>query len=264
MPTRWLTDALGTPVQVPLFPQRVVSLCPSQTETLLALGIGERLVGRTKFCIHPQPAIGRVAVVGGTKQVRLDALRSLRPDLIIAEKEEQTPELVATLRTEWPVYVTDVRDYATALHMLATLGELTGLMPAAAQLVKEIETEWRAYSQPATPQRVAYFIWREPWMLAGPDTFIHSALAHAGLQNCVPQGRGRYPAVALQQVAQWAPQRVLLSSEPYPFGAQHVHEVQAALPSAQVQLVDGELFSWYGARMRLMPRYWKIVMSGNG
>jgi iron complex transport system substrate-binding protein len=262
MPEARLHDHLGRPVSAPQHPQRIVSLCPSLTETLYALGLGERVVGRTRFCLHPEPSIRGATRVGGTKQIKYERLHELRPDLIIAEKEENTPEMVERLAQDYPVYVIDVQTVEDAMAMLTDLGELTGTRSAAQTLQKEIEQAWRqipAFSH----RRVAYLIWQDPLMGVGRDTYIQSVLARLGLDNVLLPLEGRYPSLTEEQLQRLAPDLLLLSSEPYPFQAKHLAAFQALLPEAEVQLVDGEMFSWYGARMLPAAGYLRRWGQGN-
>jgi iron complex transport system substrate-binding protein len=244
------SDDLGRAVRHPAQPRRIVSLCPSQTETLLALGLGERVVGRTRYCIHPAAEVSRITEVGGTKQPRLDAVRGLQPDLIIAEKEENRREDVEALAQEFPVYVTDVRSVDDALRMIGTLGRLCGCVPAAATLTQQIAERFSRLKPLDPPRRAAYLIWRKPWMAAGNDTYIHGVLTRCGLANVFAAHAGRYPETTPEEIKQLAPEVLLLSSEPYPFEEKHVRDFAQRLPESRVRLVDGEAFSWYGARMR--------------
>ena len=243
------SDDLGRDVRVPVRPQRIVSLCPSQTETLLELGAGERLVGRTRYCIHPEPTVIRITEVGGTKQLRVPAIEQLKPDLVIAEKEENRREDVELLAARWPVFVTDVRDIASGLRMISTLGRLCGCETAATGLIKKISTRWRSLKALPKPRSTAYLIWRKPWMAAGADTYIHDVLTRCGLVNVFAQSAARYPETTMKKLAVLSPELVLLSTEPYPFKEKHRGEFAKALPQSKVLLVDGEAFSWYGARM---------------
>jgi iron complex transport system substrate-binding protein len=243
------SDDLGRAVRLPAHPRRIVSLCPSQTETLLALGLGGRVVGRTRYCIHPATEVSRITEVGGTKQLRLDALRALQPDLIIAEKEENRREDVEALEREFPVYVTDVRSVGGALRMIRSLGQLCDRAQAAEALAQQIAGRFSRL-QPLHPRRrVAYLIWRKPWMAAGGDTYIHDVLTRCGFENVFATRTARYPETTPAEIEQLAPEVLLLSSEPYPFGEKHVQEFARRLPGCQVRRVDGEAYSWYGARM---------------
>ncbi len=243
------SDDLGRPVRHPFPPRRLVSLCPSQTETLFALGLGERIVGRTRYCIHPGEQVSAVTEVGGTKQLQFDVIRALKPDLIIAEKEENRREDVAALEQEFPLFVTDVRDFKRALRMIRSIGRLCDRTGEAETLALRIENRWQQLKPLPMPRSVAYLIWRKPWMVAGCDTHIDDVLKRCGLVNVFAMHAGRYPETTLEEIGQLVPEVVMLSSEPYPFTDTHVQEFAKRLPKSKVLRVDGETFSWYGARM---------------
>ncbi len=242
------TDDLGRTFTWNGPPRRIVSLCPSQTEYLYALGLSDRIVGRTRFCIHPQPAVARARRIGGTKDVDLTRIRALHPDFILAEQEEQRRETVELLAREYPVAVTRVENVADGLSMLLTVGEWVGCDAMARVWHGRIARAFGTIAK-APPLRTAYLIWKNPWMGVGPTTYIDSVLAHLGLINVWNEKMERYPSFELADLKTLGPELVLLSSEPYPFRARHVSEIAAAVPAARVLLVDGEWFSWYGVRM---------------
>lgn len=232
-------------------PQRIVSLVPSQTELLFDLGLDEAVVGITKFCVHPADKVRNKTVVGGTKTPDLARIDALRPDLILANKEENTREAVETLRERYAVYVTDVVTLPDALAMIRDVGALVGKVEAAHALAGEINRRFERLSVPQPPAqrpRVAYLIWRKPYMVVANDTFIHALLEAAGFRNAFAN-QTRYPEVTPETLREAQPDWVFLSSEPYPFGPKHTAELAAICPSARVRLVDGELFSWYGSRL---------------
>lgn len=229
-------------------PRRIVSLCPSQTELLYALGLADRVLGRTRFCIHPAPAVRRAARVGGTKDVSLSRIRALRPDFILAEQEEQNRETVELLSREFPVCVTRVENVDDALQMILNVGVCTVTEPAARVWHERIAGAFDRLPT-APPLRVAYLIWKDPWMAAGQGTYIQSVLERLGLVNVFLERDERYPTFDLEELAALNPELLLLSSEPYPFGEKHAAELTALLPTAHIRLVDGEWFSWYGVRM---------------
>lgn len=243
------SDDLGRRVEFVFPPQRIISLCPSQTETLLALGLGRRVIGRTRYCVHPAEQVSAITEVGGTKQLKLPEIAALKPDLIIAEKEENRREDVAALEQEFPVYVTDVRDFASALYMVRSFGKLCAVESEAEALANAIEQRWQQLRPLPQTKSVAYLIWRKPWMVAGRDTYIDDVLARCGLGNVFAGHPARYPKTTLDEIVARAPEIVLLSSEPYPFADEHLAEFAARLPRSKALLVDGEIFSWYGARM---------------
>jgi ABC-type Fe3+-hydroxamate transport system substrate-binding protein len=243
------TDHLQRQISVPAKPQRIVSLCPSLTETLYALGLGAQVVGRTRFCIHPAQQVHKATRVGGTKQIDYARLDALTPDLIIAEKEENTPDMVEHLGQRYPVYVFDIETVAQATAMIGELGQLTGASLMATPLQQAIKTAWHLLPQIPPPARVAYLIWQDPLMVAGHDTYLQSVLTQLGFDNVFLGREERYPPITLDELRAAEPDWVLLSSEPYPFAASHREAFAAELPGARVELVDGEMFSWYGARM---------------
>ncbi len=238
---------------LPYVPQRIVSLVPSQTELLFDLGLGARVVGVTKFCIHPAGAVSGVTKVGGTKQFRFDVIDRLQPDLVLCNKEENYREGIERLAAQYPVWMSDIYTLADALSMICTVGELTDTSVKAASLAEIIHNGF-AGMVPAPPVRVAYFIWRNPWMVAGSQTFIDALLKHCGLTNVFGH-LPRYPAVNETQLREARPDCLLLSSEPYPFGEKHREELQHLCPGSKVLLVDGEMFSWYGSRLVQSPAY---------
>ncbi len=248
-----LTDARGQTARLDAPPRRIVSLVPSQTELLADLGLDAEVVGLTRFCVHPAGWKAAKPIVGGTKNVRPERVAALKPDLVLANLEENVREQVEALDAVAPVFVTDVATVSDATGMIRTVGALVGRTGRAGALADEIERGFDGLAAPA-PVRAAYLVWRDPWMTVGGDTFIHDVMGRAGLANVFGE-QTRYPALTLADLAAAAPEVVLLSSEPFPFGERHVAEVEAAVPGAAGRLVDGELFSWYGSRMRLMPPY---------
>lgn len=246
-----LPDATGRTVTVPTVPQRIVSLVPSQTELLAELELDEQVVGLTRFCVHPEGWTKQKAIVGGTKQVNADRIRALQPDLILANREENTQAMVDELSAIAPVYVTDVGTLDDALAMMRTVGRLTGRSHKADTLAHEIHVRFAAL-HPSRPIRTAYLIWHDPLMTVGHDTFIHDMLARGGFVN-VFFGQTRYPEVTRAALAAARPEVLLLPSEPYPFQEAHLDAFRAALPGVAIRLVDGEPFSWYGSRLRYTP-----------
>jgi ABC-type Fe3+-hydroxamate transport system substrate-binding protein len=236
---------------------RIVSLVPSLTELLSDLELDEEVVGITKFCVHPDHWFRNKTRVGGTKAVDPDVVRGLTPSLIIANKEENLREQVEPLRSFSEVHVSDVVNLPGALDMIRTIGGLVDRSSRAGVLTSEIEDEF-ADLKPGAPLPVAYLVWRNPWMAAGGDTFINDMLSRAGFVNVFAKA-SRYPTVDAAALAASGARVVLLSSEPFPFKAAHKAEIHHALPGAEVHLVDGEMFSWYGSRLRYAPAYFAAL-----
>ena len=238
---------------------RIASLVPSATETLVALGLAPWLVARTGFCVHPGNAVRDVPKVGGTKDVNLDKLRRLSPTHVILNVDENRRDTADALREFVPhLIVTHPRrpeDNPRLFEQLrAAFADLPGVNDRAAALTAGFETALaRCRARHRQPQRVLYLIWRDPWMTVARDTYIAALLAEAGWQTLPAatggeHGAARYPALGGQEPWLGDVDRVLLSSEPYRFGPEHLAEAQALCPQARVQLVDGERLSWWGAR----------------
>lgn len=258
---RTWTDHLSRQITVPKVARRVVSLCPSVTETLFALGAGAQVAGRTRFCIHPAPEVKAVPVVGGTKSIHFEKVAALKPDLILAVKEENTPEMVEALAVNFPVAVLDVNTLGDCSRMVRDLGELTGTSRAAAVMAGELDNFFeRSLNTHLQTETCLYLIWKGPYMAAGPGTFIHEVLRWGGWENAVKTAR--YPEVTLEEMQSLNPDWVLLSSEPWPFKEKDLAELQQVLPGAKVRLVDGEMFSWYGARMLHSAGYLSRLLTG--
>lgn len=253
-----VTDQLGRRVTVPFPPQRIVSLVPSQTELLFDLGLGQRVVGVTKFCIYPPEARSAAAVIGGTKNFDFAKITALQPDLIIGNKEENYQVGIEQLMTQYPVWLSDIGDLPQALDMIRRVGFITGAKEAGEQLADEITSSFASLAAPEPLIPVAYFIWRKPYMAAASGTFIDDMLRRAGFRNVFAH-LGRYPEITPAQLVAAAPERIFLSSEPYPFKDKHLAEFQEICPAAKIQLVDGELFSWYGSRLRLSAAYFQAL-----
>lgn len=254
MTVKTVTDHAGRTVTYAFPPQRIISLCPSLTDTLYALGLGDRIVGRTQFCIHPADRVKDVRRVGGTKQIKQDVIAELAPTLIIAEKEENPKDMVEELAEQYPVYVSDVESYEDALRMIEDLGYVTGTESAAQAMVREIESAFAAL-RPVRSLRVAYFIWQNPYMVAGNHTYIHSLLTKCGLVNVFAEADGRYPSITEEQIRAANPDVIFLSSEPFPFQQTHEDTFRTLFPDCDIVRVDGEMFSWYGVHMKEAAAY---------
>ena len=241
-------------------PQKIISLVPSISELLYELNLAKETVGITKFCIHPSIWYHTKEKIGGTKNLQIEKIKCLQPDLIIANKEENTKEKVEILARLFPVYLTDVNNYEEAIKMIEDVGKITSRVADAAQLTKVIQSGFNLIKKPFKQIKTVYFIWKDPYMSVGGDTFINDMMSRLGLQNIFGHYK-RYPEVTLQNVISAKPQLILLSSEPYPFKQKHITEIQAYLPNTKILLVDGEMFSWYGSRMKYMPEYFNNLLT---
>jgi ABC-type Fe3+-hydroxamate transport system substrate-binding protein len=247
-----ITDKID---DITFIPKRIVSVVPSQTELLFDLGLSNEILGITKFCIHPKEICKTKAIVGGTKNLNLEKIISLQPDLIIANKEENVKEQIELLSEKIPVWLTDVNNYDEALQMIADLGKITQTSEKANSIKQSIDEQLSApiFNK---KRKAVYLIWKSPFMTIGGDTFIDSMMHKAGFENTFHH-LTRYPEIEIENIAKSDCEFVLLSSEPYPFAQKHVDEMQASLPNKKIIIVDGEMFSWYGSRMLKSATYFK-------
>ena len=243
---------MGRRVEVPLYPQRIISLVPSQTELLYDLGLEDEVVGLTKFCVHPEKWRKSKFVVGGTKKFNFEKIHQLAPDLIIGNKEENYQEGIFELEKKYPVWMSDIADLNGALNMISSVGGLVNKEFASDNLVSSIASSLKV-ERPARGTAL-YLIWKDPYMGAGNDTFICEMMELAGFENVLGNLK-RYPELSMDEIKKLAPKHILLSSEPFPFKAVHVSELKSILPQSQVRLVDGEIFSWYGSRLLKAGKY---------
>jgi ABC-type Fe3+-hydroxamate transport system substrate-binding protein len=236
-------------------PHRIVSLVPSLTEALFAFGVGERVVGRTRYCLWPPRAVGKVPTVGGTKKADVRRVLELEPDLIVAVKEENTRENINELEEAGvPVFVGAPENVAGAITMLRELADRIEAPRAGAVLhpIERVYGRLREGAARSERHRVFVPIWKNPYMSVGSDTYVHDALETCGGEN-VCGDTARYPVVTLEEVEAMRPEIILLPDEPYPFSAEDLPEFYAldvpAARSDRIHLVDGKLLTWYGPRM---------------
>jgi ABC-type Fe3+-hydroxamate transport system substrate-binding protein len=248
-------DQMGNQVEIPYPPQRIVSLVPSQTELLHFLEIDNEVIGITRYCTRPANWQATKTIVGGTKNFDVEKISSLEPDLIIGNKEENYKSGIDWLSERFPVWMSDIVTIPDALEMIRGVGMICQRANSANELVGRIEISL-ASVQPVTTRSAVYLIWRKPWMAAGRETFIDEMLRLNGLRNLC---EGRYPELSREALMQLNPEIILLSSEPYPFQEKHLEEIRSILPKAQIMLVDGEMFSWYGSRLLYAADYFKTL-----
>lgn len=246
-------DQLKREVSLATTPKRIISVVPSQTELLFYLGLSKEIIGITKFCIRPASAFRKTTKIGGTKQLNIQLIRELKPDLIIANKEENDRIQIEELTTICPVWISDIKNLDEAIEMIINVGKLVARAAEARTLADTIIQRFDTFITKPLTLRVAYLIWRKPYMVAGKQTFIDSLLERCGLTNVFNESR--YPEVSGGELLEKRPDVILLSSEPYPFKQKHIDEFKLLLPDARILLVDGELFSWYGSRLLHAPAY---------
>ncbi len=256
-----MQDQLGRSLIVPQSPKRIISLVPSQTELLFDLGLDQEIVGITKFCSHPHHKIKGKSIVGGTKNFRFALIDALEPDVIIGNKEENYREGLEQLSQQYPVWISDIENLSQAQEMIDHVGKLVGRTEESKALNAQIAAKFTTILPLKMETSVAYFIWRDPYMVAGNDTFINEMLRLCGFANPFSVAQeSRYPEVPLELLKNTALDHIFLSSEPFPFQEKHRLEMQKTCPNVKVTLVDGEPFSWYGSRLLKTPAYFNQLL----
>jgi ABC-type Fe3+-hydroxamate transport system substrate-binding protein len=256
MPPR--VDASGVAVELPRPPRRIVSLIPSTTEILCALGLGDALVGVTVYCVEPRDVVRGKTRIGGEKDPDLARIRALEPDLVVANVEENRREDIDQLRA-WsiPVWVTYPRTVVAGIRLIGELGEVTGAGTRAREMLRDLEPLYARVERATadrSPVAVFYPIWRGPYMTINGDTYIHDMLRVCGGRNIFADRPERYPTVTLDDVAARRPEVILLPDEPFRFRRAHLADFAAyaevpAVRDGRIHLVDGKPFSWHGPRI---------------
>ena len=260
MKQKTLIDQIGTTHTFETSPSRIISLVPSQTELLYDLGLEDKIIGITKFCVHPYHFKSTKKSVGGTKKVHFEKIRLLQPDIIICNKEENTLEMVEQLRKICPVWVTNIVTIEDNFQMITDFGQLFNCRTEAQKWNDKLAFAWsdfKNYIKDKEIKKVAYFIWKKPFMVAGSDNFINELLKLNHFEN-IYQDKGRYPEIELKKMRlEGDPDLVFLSSEPYPFAEEDAFEIGRHTHHAKTVFVDGEMFSWYGSRLLKAFDYFK-------
>ena len=245
-----LKDQLNNQITLDAPAKCIISLVPSQTELLHYFGLEDETIGITKFCIHPNSWFQAKKRVGGTKNLHIDEIRALNPDLIIANKEENTQTEIELLQKEFNVYISDIITLQDAYQMIQDVGMLCGKEQVAVDLIDSIQESFEGFKRASG--QIAYFIWRDPYMVCGQANFINEVIKLAGFQNVISEDR--YVELTAEQISSLELDYIFLSSEPFPFKEKHI-EAFRKLSKAKVVLVDGEMFSWYGSRMLELRSY---------
>ncbi|UAM98774.1 helical backbone metal receptor [Polaribacter litorisediminis] len=260
-----IKDQLHTTLEIKNTPTRIICLVPSITELLVDLGLEDSIVGITKFCIHPNGLIKKKTVVGGTKNIKVDVIKHLKPDIILCNKEENTKDIVENCRQIATTHVSDIFTIADTLQLIHQYGEIFSCEEKAREQILKIENkkiDFLNFIKDKKDKKVAYFIWKTPWMVVGNNTFINHLLEVNNFKN-VFQHKNRYPEINLTDLHKEQDlDFIFLSSEPYPFGEKHILELENTFKKTQIILVDGEFFSWYGTRLLFAFDYFKKLHRG--
>lgn len=237
---------------------KVISLVPSITEALFDLGLTENeIIGRTKFCIHPEEKVKNIEIIGGTKNLNIEKIKSLKPNLILANKEENVKEQVESLKEDFKVIVYNTETIEDNYYLVKNLGLLFNKEERAQAFnlkVYEVLHQTKLKSS----LKAAYLIWKNPYMTVGSDTFIHNVLSEIGFEN-IFKNTTRYPEIQVEDLAE--AEVIMLSSEPFPFKEKHIAELKEFYPDKKIMIVDGEAFSWYGTHIAKCENYFRKLIA---
>lgn len=240
-----LVDQLNRPVQLSNTPLRIVSLVPSLSEYLCYIGMEKELIGITKFCVHPPFLRKEKSIIGGTKNPNLEKIKLLKPDLIIANKEENRKEDLEQLAKEFPIYISDINSINESYSALEDISILCNKKENGTACILKLKATIKAIKKLNETKDCIYLIWKNPYMAVGSNNYINDLLEKLGWKNLAVSLKGRYPEWKVQD----GDFHILLSSEPYPFGNKDKEELAKLCPNAKIHLVNGEAFSWYGSRL---------------
>lgn len=239
-------DQINNTILLSSTPKRIVSLVPSITELLVDLGLEKYIIGITKFCNEPTYLKTKCKIIGGTKNIKIDKIKALKPDFIIANKEENIESDILELKKFSNVWISNVKTLDDNLQLISHLGNIFNKNFEADKIITKTKTTFHNLDfSKINEKEVLYLIWKNPFMSVGKDTFIHDILSQIGLKNCIKENR--YPVVNLENHNKV--DYVFLSSEPYPFTKNDMIDIQSCFQNSKIILVDGALFSWYGSRL---------------
>ncbi|MBE9467173.1 MAG: ABC transporter substrate-binding protein [Bacteroidetes bacterium] len=242
-------------------PQRIISLVPSITELLFDLRLNTEIVGITKYCVHPKELIKNKTIVGGVQDIDFATINFLKPDLIIANKEENDKDEIIQLSKNHTVLISDIKQFDDALKLIKHIGELTKKIEIAQAINKKIIDKFYNNKIAKKNIKVAYLIWKNPYITINKKTFINDMLEMCGLENVFAEKKEPYPKISLNDIKQAKPDFVLLSSEPYSFNTDDAKKINENLPFLNIKFVDGEMFSWYGSHIIKSYDYFQTLFN---
>ncbi|MDV7185984.1 helical backbone metal receptor [Lutibacter sp. TH_r2] len=255
-----IKDQIGREILLKSTPKKIVSLVPSQTELLYDLALENEIIGITNFCVHPFNLKSTKVIVGGTKKVDYEKIKELKPDFILCNKEENSYEMLPELEKIAPTYFSDVNTIQDSIDLILHLGSILNRRTESDNMAHKIEyklADFKEYMKNKPIRKVAYFIWANPWMVAGNDTYINEILKLNKFDNIYGH-MSRYPKINIEKI-RWEgdPDVLIFSSEPYKFEDKHAMEIGSFTNRSITVFGDGEMFSWFGSRMLLAFDYFK-------
>lgn len=243
-----ITDDLNNRIYIASVPDKIISLCPSITETLCDIGLSDSIIGITDYCIHPIYITKNILKLGGPKTISVEKVKSLNPDIIFAVKEENTKSTIEALSKKYPCFVFDINTFNDAIGMIKILGKIFQKEDAAKVMSDLIITAFSNIPKLNHKLKYLYIVWKQPYIAVGKGTFIDSVLTKLSFSNCIKASGLKYPKLN-SDLNSYSFDILFLASEPYKFDKKDKEEIQKKFPDKKILLVDGEMISWYGSHM---------------
>jgi len=253
-----IKDQIDRTIELPESPDRILSLVPSITESLIDLGLKRRMVGRTRFCIHPADKVQSIPVIGGVMGLNQHEIDKISPDLILAAKEENAKNEIVDLSKRYPVWISDVHSLEGALDLIGSIGQMCGRQQQARDMKESIQDAFSELSHiPPGIIRAVYLVWNDPLYTINHSAFIHDMLTRCGIENVFADKKEAYPIISEKEIRDRKPDFIFLPTEPYHFRESHRRKFAESFPQAEIKRVDGEYFTWYGSHLIQAPSYFK-------
>lgn len=237
-------DDLGRKCIIDKIPQRIISLCPSITETLCDLGLSDKIIACTDYCIHPTEVVKDFDRVGGPKNISKEKITGLSPEIIFAVKEENEPKCIEKISKKIPTYVFDINSINDGIDLIRKIGLIFEVQNKSFFFVDKIQNGYKNLPKINSNKKCLYLVWKDPYIAVGGGTFIGSVLFQINLRNCLRNSEKRYPKININLLNDF--DLLILPSEPYSFSENDIEGLKNIYPVKQIITVDGEMFSWYG------------------
>ena len=238
-------DDLGKTIFINKIPKRIVSLCPSITETLCELGLSDKIIACTDYCIHPIDKVKNINKIGGPKNFSEEKILKLSPDIIFAVKEENDANKIINISKKITTYVFDINSIKEGIELIKALGNIFEIQNIANVFIEKILEGYKNLPKVNSNIQCLYLVWKNPYIAVGSGSFIDSVLNKLNLRNCLRNSEKKYPKINLNNFENNF-DLIILPSEPYRFSNKDIEELENVFPEKVIIKVDGEMFSWYG------------------
>ncbi|MBI9038391.1 MAG: ABC transporter substrate-binding protein [Bacteroidales bacterium] len=256
-------DGLGRTICLDKIPKRIVSLCPSITETLCELGLADKIIACTDYCVHPIDVVKNFNKIGGPKNFSEEKILNLKPDIIFAVKEENETCKINRISKKVPTYVFDINSIQEGIEMIKTLGNIFEIQNISDCFIEKMQEGYKNLTKVNSNIKCLYLVWKQPYIAVGGDSFIDSVLYQINIKNCLRNSKKKYPKIKLKLLENQF-DLLILPSEPYSFSENDIDGFEKIFPEKEIIKVDGEMFSWYGThQLKAISYLQKLVINLN-